>query len=286
MGLVFGTAPDSWGVWHAHHPDQPHWSRFLDEVAAAGYLPTDANQLADELGRRQLGLLAGTLIGDLHLADLRPQLREQAHQICEIVTALGGHYLVLIPHLYRTDEASDLGPRQLDLPAWGELIATSNELGRIARDEYGLKLAFHPHADSVVEFSQQVDRLLDDTDSDAVHLCLDTGHLEYRDGDSVDLMRQRFERIPYLHLKSVDAAIKARVSETDLDFVTAVKLGVMVEPDAGVVDFHGLDQAMTKARWDGHAIVEQDLFPLSDLDKPLPIALRTRHYFQSLGWST
>ena len=49
--LIIGSAPDSWGVWHADDPAQVHWSVFLDEVAAAGYtwielgpfgyLPTD-----------------------------------------------------------------------------------------------------------------------------------------------------------------------------------------------------------------------------------------------------
>ena len=35
--LTLGTAPDSWGVWHASDPRQTPWQRFLDEVAEAGY---------------------------------------------------------------------------------------------------------------------------------------------------------------------------------------------------------------------------------------------------------
>ena len=48
-----GSAPDSWGVWFPDDPRQTPWSRFLDEIARAGYewlelgphgyLPADAN---------------------------------------------------------------------------------------------------------------------------------------------------------------------------------------------------------------------------------------------------
>lgn len=296
MGLAFGTAPDSWGVWLPDHPSQPSWERFLDEVASAGYrfielgpwgyLPTDKGRLQDELGRRDLGLVAGTLISDLHLPELRPHLREQTRQICDLVSALGGKYLVLIPNCYRDDQGTSTGPTDLDPDQWRAFVETNDELGRIARDDYGMTLTFHPHADSVVEYARQVDQYLEDTDSSAVQLCLDTGHLEYRDGDSVSLMQERFDRIPYLHLKSLDPTLRSRVLAEDIDFPTAVKLGVMCEPQDGSVDFEGIDAVMRQVQWDGLAIVEQDMFPLQSVETPLPIATRTRHYFAGLGWTT
>jgi inosose dehydratase len=289
MGVVFGTAPDSWGVWFAEHESQPPWDRFLDEVQAAGYsyielgpygyLPTDTGRLGDELARRGLALLAGTLIADLHVAGRRDQLREEVHAIGRLVAPLGAKFLVLIANSYRPDGLSDLGPGE-----WKELVATTDELGRVVRDEYGLTLCFHPHADTVVEYAAQVDRFLDDTDPSAVHLCLDTGHLEYRDGDSVALMRSSHERVPYLHLKSVDGALREQLAADGTDFATAVGLGVMCEPDAGVVDFPALDAVLRSVGWDGWAVVEQDMFPLTDLSLPLAVAVRTREYFTRLGW--
>jgi inosose dehydratase len=165
-------------------------------------------------------------------------------------------------------------------------VETVDELGRLVQDEHGLVLTFHPHADSVIEYARQIDRLLDDTDPRVVQLCLDTGHVEYRDGDSVALVRERLERIAYLHLKSLDGALRAKVNADDLDFATAVRLGVMCEPEGGVVDFAAIDAALGERAWDGWAIVEQDMFPLADLARPLPIARRTRHYFHQLGWTT
>ena len=35
--LRLGSCPDSWGVWFADDPRQTPWSRFLDELAGAGY---------------------------------------------------------------------------------------------------------------------------------------------------------------------------------------------------------------------------------------------------------
>ena len=56
LTIHVGTAPDSWGVWHASDPRQTPWQRFLDEVAEAGYdaielgpfgyLPTEPQRVA------------------------------------------------------------------------------------------------------------------------------------------------------------------------------------------------------------------------------------------------
>lgn len=291
MGLVFGTAPDSWGVWFANHPSQPPWYRFLDEARAAGYtaielgpygyLPTDEARLRDELGRRNLGVVAGTLIDTLHVPAHRATLRARAEAIGELVSALGARFFVLIPGSYRPD-----GPYDLEPGEWKELVGTTEELGRLVRDQHGLQLTFHPHADTVVEYAAQLDRLLHDTDPTVVHLCLDTGHFEYRDGDSATLLRAYSERIPYLHLKSVAATVKARVHAEDLDFPTAVQLGAMCAPETGVVDFPALDRVIRDVGWDGLAVVEHDMFPLADPDLALPIAIREREYFERLGWTT
>ena len=74
--LHLGTAPDSWGVWFPEDPKQVPWSQFLDEAAAAGYtavelgpfgyLPTNPEQLRDELGRRNLILTGATAGTHLH----------------------------------------------------------------------------------------------------------------------------------------------------------------------------------------------------------------------------
>ena len=296
MTLVFGTAPDSWGVWLADHPSQPSWKQFLDESAATGhrilelgpygYLPTDGAQLKSELEMRGQSLIAATMVatslhkpGELgaHLAEVR--------KIAKLAAPLGAKYFVLMIDSYRGSEDSKAGSASLVGDDWAQLVRSCDAIGKLLLEEFGMVLAFHPHADSVIEYSEQVNKLLDDSDSRFTQLCLDTGHYRYRDGDSAQLMRERYTRIPYLHLKSVDPLILHKVNAEKLSFGDAVDLGVVCEPAQGAVDFADLNAAMEAAGWNGFAIVEHDMFPLKSKDIPAPIAERSRRYYNDFGWN-
>lgn len=37
MNVTIGRAPDNWGVWFPSDPLKIPWSRFLDELAEAGF---------------------------------------------------------------------------------------------------------------------------------------------------------------------------------------------------------------------------------------------------------
>ena len=104
-------------------------------------------------------------------------------------------------------------------------------------------------------------------------LCLDTGHFAYG-GDPVRLVRRHHHRIRYLHLKSVDPVVRAKVKAEKIPFVKAVGLGVFSDLSEGVVDFPALRDIPREVNYDGWATVEQDMYP-APFDKPLPIAKRT-----------
>ena len=296
MTLVFGTAPDSWGVWFPNDDRQPPWHRFLDESAAAGYvlielgpygyLPTDPEILTEELQARGLAVVAGTAVARLDDAESRDETTAMIDEVARLVSAVGGRFLVLLQDAYRDPDGTIKGSRELGARAWGDLVQSLEHAGRLVRDGYGLSLVFHPHADTPVETPTQVDRLLEDTDPALVSLCLDTGHYEWYGGDTVDIFERYAERIPYLHLKSIQPDIVARVRSEDLPFAEAVTLGGVCEPDVGGVDFPALAAAMARIGYRGAAVVEQDMYPLEDLAAPLPIASRTRRYFETLGWTT
>lgn len=75
MEIKVGSAPDSWGVWFPSDPKQTPWSRFLDEIAEAGYewtelgpygyLPTDLPTLRAELEKRNLKVAATFALANL-----------------------------------------------------------------------------------------------------------------------------------------------------------------------------------------------------------------------------
>ncbi len=293
MHVHLGSAPDSWGVWFADDPKQTPWNRFLDEIAGVGYtwtelgpygyLPIEPARLRRELEHRGLGLSSGIVIGALHtptaFADIQPVMRD----VCQLAASLNAPFLVLIDDSYRDGfTGAQKSPAELGDEDWNRLTETTNRLGRQALEEFGLRLVFHPHADTHVEFAAQHERFLADTDPAFVNLCFDVGHFEYRGGDAVDFMRKHHDRIPYLHLKSVDPVIREAVLRENPPFGDAVARFMFVEPQEGSVDFPALVALLQEIDYQGWGIVEQDMYPC-DFDRPLPIAKRSYGYLKSLG---
>ena len=294
--LWLGTCPDSWGVWFADDPLQTPWERFLDEVAEVGYewlelgpygyLPTDPARLADELGRRGLKVAAGTMHGHsgLHRAGDWPDIVRVTRQVAELTAALGARHLVFVPVPgYRDDTTGAyLEDAELDADAWRTLIGATNELGKVVSQEYGVRLQFHPHADSHVETQEQTERFLDETDPRYVSLCLDTGHLAYRHADNVAIIRGYPDRIGYVHIKQMDPAIVEVADRDGLAFGQAVGLGASCEPPRGEPDIEAVTKALRELGTDLFVVVEQDMYPV-DFDLPKPIAQRTYDYLRGLG---
>jgi inosose dehydratase len=294
--LRLGSCPDSWGVWFADDPRQTPWQRFLDELSGAGYewlelgpygyLPTDPSRLRDELAARGLRVAGGTMHGfsGLHKPDELDAIVAQTRKVAELTAALGAEHLVFVPVPgYRDDTTGAyLEPAELDDEAWRTLIRSTNELGKICAGEYGLRLQFHPHADSHVETQAQTERFLDETDPDAVSLCLDTGHLAYRRADSVAIIRNYPDRIGYVHIKQMDPAIVERAEREDLAFGQAVALGASCEPPAGLPDVPSVVRALAELDAEIFVVVEQDMYPV-EFDVPGPIAERTNAYLRSVG---
>ena len=293
MNVTVGSAPDSWGVWFPSDPKQTPWNRFMDEVAEAGYewielgpygyLPTDLSALRAELDKRGLRVSGTFVMADIEDPTAWPELERQVLGAGEMLQALDARFLVLIDDVY-----SDLVtgeprvPTKLDDEAWKRLIDTTHKVADIAHDRFGLRLAFHPHAETHVEYEDQIETFLEQTDPDRVGLCLDTGHHAYRGGDPVSFMRKHHERIPYLHLKSIDADIQKEVEAKNVALATAVGMDMFVEPSQGAVDFIAFRDVLREGDYDGWATVEQDMYP-APFDKPLPIAKRTRAYLREIG---
>jgi inosose dehydratase len=248
--LRLGSCPDSWGVWYDDDPRQTPWHRFLDELAEVGYewlelgpygyLPTDAAQLQDELDRRGLRVAAGSMHGlsGLHRPDELPAIWAKTRKVAALTAALGAENLVFVPVPgYRDDTTGAyLAPAELSPDDWRTMTRSVGELGREIWEQHGVHLQFHPHADSHVETQAQTERFLADTDPRYVNLCLDTGHVAYRRGDSVALIRGYPERVRYVHIKQMDPEVVAKAEAEDLAFGQAVALGASCEPPRGLPD--------------------------------------------------
>jgi inosose dehydratase len=195
-------------------------------------------------------------------------------------------YLVTLPAMY-TDlyTGAILEPRELTGEQWTTLGRGHSELGRVLRDECGVRQMFHPHADAHVDNNATIARFLELTDPATVSLCLDTGHVAYTGGDNRAIVATHPDRIGYVHLKSINPSVLAKVRAEGLSFAQAVQAGAMVEPTLGepempplLADLNALGVPLT-------AIVEHDLYP-APAGAPLPIATRTQQYYNSCGLRT
>jgi inosose dehydratase len=292
-GLSLGSAPDSWGVWFASDDRQVPYTRFLDELAQAGYewvelgpygyLPASPAELAIELARRGLKVSGGTVSGALHRPAEWDQTVAAAREVAALTAAAGAHHLVFLPPMFRDDKTGVFTePPELDDGQWAGLTQAADRLGRILLDDYDVRLCLHPHADSHIQTEPEIERFLAGTDPRFVSLCLDTGHVAYGGGNVVRLIRSSGDRIGYAHVKQVDPAVLARVRAQGIGFGEAVRMGVCVEPPHGMPDLAAVITELGLLGRPMFVIVEQDLYPCA-AGVPLPIAIRTREYLASCG---
>jgi inosose dehydratase len=293
MRVNVGSGPNSWGIWFPDDPNQTPPGQFLDEVAEAGYewielgprgyLPQGPTELRAELEGRGLKASGNYVLGVLESAAAWSELEGQLAWTGETLSALGASYVVLIDDLY-----SDLftGHHKtspiLGSDAWKTLIETTHKSADFVAARFGLRLVFHPHAATHVEYETQIEAFLNDTDPGRVALCLDTGHHVWSGGDPVKFLRKHHDRIAYLHLKAVDSKVRDRVVRDDLPFATAVQMGIFCEPAQGAMNYAALRDALIEVDFDGFGIVEHDMYPAPP-GRPLPIARRTRRYLKEIG---
>ena len=293
--LCLGSAPDSWGVWFPEDEQQVPYTRFLDELARAGYewlelgpygyLPTDPQRLRAELDARGLKVSGGTAFGALHRPGAWDEMLAHVRRVAALTAAAGAHHLVFIPPMYRDAKTGAFTePPELTHEQWAGFGRAADRLGRLLLEEYDVRLVVHPHADSHIQTQAEIERLLNESDSRYTNLCLDTGHVAYGGGDNLDLIRRFGERVGYVHIKQMDPEVLAQVAAEDLSFGEAVQRGVCVSPPAGVPKPADVVAELARLEAELFVIVEQDLYPCAP-EVPLPIAVGTREHLAGCGLS-
>src|SRR5262245_9555166 len=293
MNIKVGTGPDNWGVWFPQDDKQTPWNRYLDEVVQAGYdltelgpygyMPASSETLRRELDSRGLKLEAGFTFGDFSDPAKWDDLVKETVGAGALASSLGARFHLLIDYPYTNLFTGEpIAPPRLNEDAWKRFVKTVNQLASLVRERFGLTAVFHPHAETHIEYEDQIERFLADTDPSVVSLCLDTGHHAYRGGDPVRFMRKHHARIPYLHLKSVDREMQTKVESEGIPFAKAVEMDMFCEPSKGAVNFEAFRDMLKEIDYEGCAIVEQDMYP-APFNKPLPIAKRTRDYLRRIG---
>ena len=260
MTLALATGPVCWGVDFAQAEANPPWSDVLDGIARAGYarlelgpygyLPPDPARLSDALGARGLSVAGSFVFEPLHDARRHALAVDAAERVAALVAATGGRYLVVIdrvsPERAATAGRPAAAPR-LDAAGRRALRDGIAGVAAVAR-EHGLVPAVHPHAGSHVEFADEIAAV-----AEVAPLCVDTGHCAWAGVDPAALLREYGDRVACLHLKDIDARVRAR----ELGFWPAIAAGIFCPLGTGMVD---LGAVVAAARCEV-ATVEQDRSP-------------------------
>lgn len=162
---------------------------------------------------------------------------------------------------------------------WKALSFGLSELGKIARDDYGILLCFHPHLGTCVETMEEIERLLDSTDPRAMFINYDCGHL-YASGDDPLLgLKKIGERVRHVHLKDVRQPVLEEVKERDLSFLDGIKRGLFTIPGDGTISvLPEILAELDRMDYQGWLVVEAEQDP--DKAAPLEYAKRSREYIR------
>lgn len=164
----------------------------------------------------------------------------------------------------------------MDDGEWETLCTGLNRLGKIAKEEYRISLTFHHHMGTVVQNSYEVERMMENTDSDYVSLLFDTGHFAYCGVDPLEMVKKYINRIKHVHLKDIRPEVVKKVKEEDLSFLDGVRLGTFTVPGDGGIDFEPIFQVLAKEGYEGYMLVEAEQDPASA--DPLEYATKARRF--------
>jgi len=162
---------------------------------------------------------------------------------------------------------------------WRDLGDGLNTLGAKAK-KHSIKMCYHHHMGTGVMTMEHVARLAKLTDPDLVSICLDTGHLHFAGGNSLEFIETYGSRIKHVHLKNVRRSVMERALKQNLSFKEAILAGVFTvpgDPD-GCVDFGAILQSLSRKQYSGWLVVEAEQDPAKGA--PLKYAKMAREYLR------
>jgi inosose dehydratase len=297
--IKLANAPCSWGVLEFDLEGKvAPYGQVLDEIRATGYqgtelgdwgfLPTQPNQLSQNLAKRELDLIGAFV--PVNLKDSNTHIKGLAYALkvaglmyyagyenAKIVLADdNGAVEARVKNAGNITSAMGLGPN-----AWEIFAEGANQIAYAVKEAYGFQTVFHHHCAGYVETPDEIHKLLEYTDKQLVGLCLDTGHYSYGGGNPIEALTQYKERIWHIHLKDFDTKVAEKARLNQWDYFTSVQNGIFCELGKGAVDFKRFIDELKGQDYSGWAVVEQDVLP--GMGNPKQCAQSNREYLKGLG---
>ena len=283
--IAWGIAPIGW-----RNDDIPEigaentLSHLLSDIVVAGFEGTEVggffpepNVLNKELQLRNLKI-AGQWFSSFIIRDGVEEASKAFHKHCEYLKAVNAAVAVVSEQTYSiqgTDKNVFNEKPYFTDKEWDQLGQGLNQLGKIA-EEYGLKLVFHHHMGTGVQTLAEIDRLMENTDPNHVHLLYDTGHIYVSDADYMTLINKHINRIHHVHFKDVRQAVKEQCEREGKSFLQSFLTGMFTVPGDGCIDFTEVYKTLLETNYSGWIVIEAEQDP--SVAHPLEYALKARNY--------
>jgi sugar phosphate isomerase/epimerase len=204
--ILYALSTGSWNVVVKRGAPLP-LLQILDETAAAGFngvrltgYPsileqnrlTEA-QLGDELAKRGLKFSTISFGGPYDDRARQSEILDRARQALALHKRLGATAAVFFP--------PRPAPKAEEIAALAESCKFFDRMGKMAIEEFGVRMGLHNHTDSLIERPDQVNYFLEHTDPHFVFCAWDTAHLFLGGCDVVETFRRSLDRIVYTDFK-------------------------------------------------------------------------------------
>ena len=254
-------APISWGVcevpgWGFQMPadavlsDMRELGITATEFGPEGFLPDAPSEKAAFLEGYDLKAVGGFVPVVLHDEDHDPLPEVDAYIDACIAAGAG----VVVLAAATGVDGYDARPVLTDVQ-WKTFLANLDRLSDHTASR-GLVAALHPHIGTLVENTDDVQRVLDGS---KVGFCIDTGHLVAAGADPVAITLANLDRVKHVHLKDVNGDLAVQVQNGEIAFSDAVPQGLWTVLGTGSVDVRAMIDALEGNGYTGWYVLEQDL---------------------------
>jgi inosose dehydratase len=289
--VFFGITPTSW--WNDDFLDIDAGISFeqcVSEMALAGFegcstghkFPKDIDTLKYELGLRNLQVSEPWTSTYFSINNMYDKTIAEFKKSLEFIKAMGGTDIVVAElggSAHQQPIALKANRPIFDYATWDKVIAGLTELGKIAKNE-SMQLCYHHHMGTGIETREDVDRLMNNTDPELVHLLYDTGHMTFSGGDALQLAKDYAHRIKHVHLKNIRKPIMEASDEGQWSFKESIQAGIFTVPGdpEGFLDFDAILQVLANNDFTGWLVVEAEQDPAKA--NPLKYAKMAREYLK------
>ena len=249
MSVKLGIAPIAWS-----NDDMPELGgdtpleQCLSEASEAGFsgiesggkFPKKSKELIPLLEKYNLNLCSGWYGANLRKNSVKEEISKIQEQL-KLFQDCKAPCIVFaeVSDSIAGDPDKSLSSRpQMDKEGWNEFCKKISEMGKFLEDQ-GMPLAYHHHMGTVIETQNDTARLLEST-TDHVKLILDTGHMLFAGGDSLQVAENFKERIIHVHCKDMRKNVLDKSLSHDSSFRQAFLDGAFTVPGDGCIDYKPL----------------------------------------------